>query len=178
MTTDQLTYVGTCIAPHGVKGEIQCTISNPAFDDTDTKYFIIEIDGTFIPFYIEEYRCKSNATLLVKFDNINTLQATQKLLKHNLFTLNSQLNDFSQLPTLNSQLNDFSQLPTLIGYSVLSENNENIGKIVNTDIISTENAILLLDNDIIIPLHPDLVIDIDHINKTITMTIPDGLLDN
>lgn len=170
MTKDQLTYIGTCIAAHGVKGEIQCAISNPVFDDFDTEYFIVEIDATYIPFYIEEYRWKSNTTLLVKFDNIDTLQATQKLLKHNIYIITpEEVGNTDDYYTL-------TNTDRLKGYIIKNRQDNIVGTIVNTDIISSENTILLLDNDIIIPLHPDLVINIDHPHKTITMTIPDGLI--
>ena len=65
----------------------------------------------------------------------------------------------------------------LNGYAIIDTKKGNIGTIINTDFITPENAILLLDNRIIIPLHPDLVAAIDYDNKTITMNLPDGLID-
>lgn len=166
MKPSQLTYIGNSIGTHGIKGEIQCNISNPVIDDIE--YLVFEIDGTYVPFFIEEYRWKSNNTLLVKFSDIDSQQEALQLTKHNIYIPTEMCPEDAANHLDPNQLN---------GYAIIDTKKGNIGTIINTDFITPENAILLLDNRIIIPLHPDLVAAIDYDNKTITMNLPDGLID-
>lgn len=170
MKREELTLIGTCTAVHGIKGEVQCAVSNPIFDEVDFDYLVVEIDGTYIPFYVEEYRWKSNNVVLVKFVDINTQKDAQQLLHHD-FYIESQFIDSSD----NSI--SLSDVELLDGYEIEAIGRGIIGKVVNTDFITPENAILLLDNGLIIPLHPDLVDNLNREGRTLTMTIPDGLLE-
>ena len=60
-----------------------------------------------------------------------------------------------------------------------NEENEILGTITNVD-CSTENFLFIVtqnDKDIFIPATDDFIIDIDINSKTLTMSLPEGLLD-
>ena len=59
---DELIKIGRFNKPHGVKGELSFTFTDDVFDRTDCPYIVCEIDGIFVPFFIEEYRFKSDTT--------------------------------------------------------------------------------------------------------------------
>ena len=168
MKRKELTYIGTVIATHGVKGEIQCNIQNAIFDEIELEYFVIEIDKTYIPFFIEEYRWKSNTTLLIKFADIDDQQEAAQLIQHDIYIPTILCPGKNALDINPNQLN---------GYIVEDIKSGIIGKITNIDFITPENAILLLDNDLVIPLHPNLVKEIKEKSKTIIMELPDGLIE-
>lgn len=70
-------------------------------------------------------------------------------------------------------------LDYFIGFSLLNEENEILGTITNVD-CSTENFLFIVtqnDKDIFIPATDDFIIDIDINSKTLTMSLPEGLLD-
>ena len=163
MKTDNLIYIGKIVATHGINGELLCTIDNPSFDDIDINYFIVEIDGTYIPFFIEEYRWKTDNSLLLKFVHTNSQTEAQRLVHCRLLLPD----DIGIEPDA-----DYS---TLIGYRVIDQQQGEMGTIINIDFVTNQNAILLIDNDTILPLHEDLVSHIDNNNKIIYMNLPQGL---
>ena len=68
---EEISPIGVFGKTHGIKGEINLEL-NVDFDLDDTEYIIVDIDGIFVPFFINEYRYKTNSTALVLFDDINS----------------------------------------------------------------------------------------------------------
>ena len=71
--------IGRLGKPHGVKGEISFQFVDDRFDRIDIDYLILSIDHLLVPFFIEEYRFKSNEVALVKFCDIATQQRAAEL---------------------------------------------------------------------------------------------------
>ena len=63
---EELIKIGQFNKPHALHGEISFTFTNDIFDRTECEYIVCNIDGIFVPFFIEEYRFKSNTTGLIK----------------------------------------------------------------------------------------------------------------
>ena len=68
---EEISPIGIFGKTHGIKGEINLEL-NIDFDLEDTPYIIVDIDGIFVPFFIEDYRYKSDSVALVLFEDINT----------------------------------------------------------------------------------------------------------
>ena len=64
--------IGAIGKAHGVKGEVTVFVDDDIFDRTDSEYLLLDIDGILVPFFMEEYRFKSDTTALVKFCGIDT----------------------------------------------------------------------------------------------------------
>ncbi|MDO4934692.1 MAG: 16S rRNA processing protein RimM, partial [Prevotella sp.] len=64
--------IGKLGKPHGVRGEVSMHFTDDIFDRTDCDYLILRIDGIMVPFFMEEYRFRSEETALVKFCDIDT----------------------------------------------------------------------------------------------------------
>lgn len=69
---EELIQIGQFNKPHGVRGEISFSFTDDVFDRGESPYIVCLIDGIFVPFFIEEYRFKSNATALIKLCDIDT----------------------------------------------------------------------------------------------------------
>ena len=76
---DDLYEIGTLGKPHGVKGEIAFRFSDDVFDRADADYLFVEVDGLPVPFFIEEYRFKSDSLALMKFSGVDTADDAQEL---------------------------------------------------------------------------------------------------
>lgn len=63
---DEVFKIGIFNKPHGVKGEISFTFTDDIFDRVECEYLVCLLDGIFVPFFIEEYRFRSDTTALVK----------------------------------------------------------------------------------------------------------------
>ena len=64
--------IGKIGKPHGVNGEVAFHFDDDVFDRTEAQYLILEIDGILVPFFIDEYRFKTDETALVLFADIDT----------------------------------------------------------------------------------------------------------
>ena len=62
--------IGVFNKPHGVKGELSFTFTDDIFDRVDCDYLICLLDGILVPFFIEEYRFRTDTTALVKLERV------------------------------------------------------------------------------------------------------------
>ena len=75
---EEVFKIGVFNKPHGVKGELSFTFTDDIFDRADCEYLICLLDGIMVPFFIEEYRFRSDTTALVKLDRIDTAEQARK----------------------------------------------------------------------------------------------------
>ena len=71
---EEVFKIGIINKPHGVKGEVSFTFTDDIFDRVDCDYLILLLDGILVPFFIEEYRFRSDNAALVKFEGIDTAE--------------------------------------------------------------------------------------------------------
>ena len=65
---EEVYKIGLFNKPHGIHGELQFTFTDDIFDRVDCDYLVCLLDGIFVPFFIEEYRFRSDSTALVKLE--------------------------------------------------------------------------------------------------------------
>ncbi len=162
--------IGRIGKPHGVKGEMNFMFTDDVFDRTDSDYLIIEVDGLLVPFFIEEYRFRSDETALLKLCDIDTQEQARQFTNCEVFFERSK----ADTPA------DELTWAQIVGFQIVDEKNGKIvGKIVAVD-DSTENILFEIEttkgHQALIPAHDSLIRNIDTPSQTITMTIPDGLL--
>ena len=166
---EEVFHIGRLGKPHGVRGEITFMFTDDVFDRVDADYLIIEVDGILVPFFIDEYRFKSNETALMVFDGITTVEQARELTNCEVFFPRS-LSDHTEEEMTWSEL---------VGYQVTDIHEGMIGKIVDVD-DSTENVLFYVDHKgkmILLPAADDLIIEINNEDKVITTELPEGLLD-
>ena len=71
--------IGRIGKPHGVRGEVSMQFSDDVFDRTDADYVFLKVDGLLVPFFIEEYRFRSDETVLMKFCDIDDADHAREL---------------------------------------------------------------------------------------------------
>lgn len=157
--------IGRLGKPHGVKGEISFQFDDDIFDRTDCDYLILCLDGIYVPFFIEEYRFKSDETALMKFCDVDTQQRASELTGTEVF--------FPRSFADNDE--DNVSLAEIVGYSII-HNGKIVGHIVGVD-DSTVNTLFELEDGTLIPASDDLITSVDKQKKEIIMELPDGLLD-
>ncbi len=161
--------IGRIGKPHGVKGEMNFMFTDDVFDRTDSDYLIIEVEGLLVPFFIEEYRFRSDETALLKLCDIDTQEQARQFTNCEVFF------ERSKADTPDDELT-WAQI---VGFRIVDENSGKIvGEIVAVD-DSTENTLFevqIAQRQVLIPASDSLIRNIDTQSQTITMTIPDGLL--
>lgn len=67
---DEVYKIGRIGKPHGISGEVTLRFSDDVFDRVDADYLVLMVDGILVPFFIEEYRFRSDEVALVKFEDM------------------------------------------------------------------------------------------------------------
>ena len=162
--------IGQINKPHGINGEMTFSFSSDVFDTEDVPYFVIEIQGIMVPFFIEEYRFKSNETALIKLEGINTDEKARSF---------SGLTVYLPKQYLEKVEDTEIELDYFVGFTLIDLQRGEIGIISEVD-QTTENALFVIptaDDEILIPVGDDYIQEIDHDNKRITVDLPVGLLE-
>ena len=159
--------IGRIGKAHGVKGEVSFNFDDDIFDRVDAEYLILEVDGILVPFFMEEYRFRSDNTALVKFEDINTQERARELTNCDVYFPRNLTDDNDEELTYTF----------LVGFDIIDDQSgKNIGTIANID-DNTMNILFELEDGRLIPASEELITDIDKDNKTIIIALPEGILD-
>lgn len=163
--------IGQLERPHGVRGEIAFRFVDDVFDRVEADHLLIELDGIFVPFFIEEYRFKSNEVALLKFEDIDTQMQAREISGCDVFFQRSRSGD------------DAGHLgwSETVGYKILDAQTHKLVGVVKGVDDSTINVLFeVAANDgreILIPADANLITKVDNNTRVIAMNIPQGLLD-
>ncbi|MBQ7157155.1 MAG: 16S rRNA processing protein RimM [Bacteroidaceae bacterium] len=164
--------IGRITKAHGLNGEVNFNFTDDIFDRADVDYLICEIDGILVPFFIEEYRFRSDTTALVKFEDLDSADAVQFLIGTDVFIENKYVSEVDD---------DEVSLNYFIGFKMIDgDDNSEIGTITAID-DNTENWLFIVERpdgtEVMIPAHEEFIASIDQESKVMTMDLPLGLLD-
>ena len=161
--------IGRIGKPHGTKGEVMMNIDDDVFDRTDSDYVFLEIDGLLVPFFFEEYRFKSDYSVIAKFEGVDNLDQARELTNSYVFFPRSGSDD--NQPSW-AEIVGYHVVDTLTGNDVGT-----IRKVDDTtlnllfDVVTADGRTLLL------PAHESLITEISPSGKTVKMALPEGLLE-
>ena len=163
---EEVYRIGRLGKTHGVKGEVSLQFDDDIFDRADCDYLVLDVDGILVPFFIEEYRFRSDTVALVKFEDVDTQQRAAELTGCDVY-----------FPRALAGEDDGPALALLVGFDLVEANaGRTVGRIAAID-DTTANTLFELEDGRLIPASDDLVDDIDLKQRTITMRLPEGLLD-
>ena len=164
---EEVYQIGKLGKTHGVKGEISFLFDDDVFDRTDADYLILKVDGIFVPFFLEEYRFKSDANAIVKFEDIDTQERARELTGCEVY-FPRELADSDD---------DSISWAAIVGFSLIdAATGQPVGRIASID-DSTLNILFELEDGKLIPASEELITDVDKDNRTITIDLPQGILD-
>ena len=168
---DEVFKIGVFNKPHGVKGELSFTFTDDIFDRVDCEYFVCLLDGIFVPFFIEEYRFRSNTTALVKLERVDTAEAARKFTNVEVY-----------FPVKFAEEDDSEDIPTwnyFVGFKVKDIHHGDLGEIVAVD-DSTMNVFFAIEQkdgeELLLPAHEEFMVKIEKKKRLLTVEIPEGLL--
>ena len=169
MTTEESFLLGTLVKTHGYSGQIVLKVDRQFQEKVEIlESVFIQLDGILVPFFIEEIEEYGISSFLIKIDEINSKNEAIDFIGKDVF-----------LPIAGLEGEKDSGLSSIsvIGYQLRSGNNENLGFVKDIREIPG-NPIFIInykENEIMIPANEELIIDINHKDKIISMTIPNGL---
>lgn len=163
---EEIAPIGVFGKTHGIKGEINLEL-NFDFDLEDTEYIIVDVDGIFVPFFIDEYRYKTDTTALILFEDITTEERIRPFFNKTAYV---------KKEVLSENENDEMSINYYVGFTMQTAEGKEIGQIVEID-DSTANILFILDNDTLVPVGTVEVIDLNPEKHTMVVELPEGLID-
>ena len=148
---DEIFKIGIFNKPHGVKGEVSFTFTDDIFDRVDCEYLVCLLDGIFVPFFIEEYRFRSDTTALVKLEGVDTAE------KARMFT-NVEVYFPKKYVEQDDETEDIPTWNFFIGFKVKDVAIEKDGE------------------ELLLPAHEEFICKLDKKKRLLTVDVPDGLL--
>lgn len=170
---EELFQIGYFAKPHGIKGELSLHTDNAeVLDDVADPYLVCEMEGLFVPFFIETLRSKKSASVvLVKFENVDNELAAKKFSNKAAYYPLELIKDY---PPEDVESWDF-----YIGYCLEDRLMGELGKVTDVD-VSTINTLFKIDyqgKELLVPIADEIIVSTDHENRRLTVSLPEGLID-
>jgi 16S rRNA processing protein RimM len=185
---EDLHPIGKFTKPHGIKGEISLVTDYDLADISGfehsidhsevngknhgegdiTSFIVCEMDGIWVPFFIDSYREKNNTTTLVKFENLDSEESVKLLMGKTAYVPSAWLPSSDTIcPEGRLEFADYTLVDAQLG---------TIGQITNVN-DSTMNILLLVDYKGIELLVPAaLVTSVQPNRKIVHVSLPEGFL--
>ncbi len=167
---EQLTAIGKVFKPHGIKGELNVMLDYGVEPD-ELRCLILEIDGIFVPFFIESSRSRGSESWLIKMEGIDNETQAAALVNHEVYGLTDELDIDTD--------DDGVHLHDLVGFK-LFDGDTAIGVIRRID-DSTENILMSVETGdgraVLVPFAEDFISGLDPKAKIIEMNLPEGIMD-
>ena len=164
---EEVYCIGRLGKAHGVKGEVTFHFDDDVFDRTDADFLILETEVILVPFFIEEYRFRSDSTALMKFEGVDTQERARQLTGCDVY-----------FPRQLAETDDDSlSWAQIIGFAMVdAATGQTVGSIASVD-DSTENVLFCLEDGRLIPAAEELIAAVDTEKRVIEIELPEGILE-
>lgn len=162
--------IGKLVAVHGLKGELilKHELGKKTSLKRLTAIFIEEKKGSFLPWFIESTKIKSQEEIYLHLEGVNTREAAMKLTQKQVWLPETDFKKFAAKTAPAS----------LLGYFIIN-NNESLGEIL--ELIEQPHQLLcrleIKGKEVLIPLHEGSLQKINHKKKEVLVELPEGLLE-
>ena len=169
---EEVYLIGKFNKPHGIHGEVQFTFTDDVFDRVGAEYVVCPMDGILVPFFLQEYRFRSDTMALVKLEGVETAEQARRFTNVPVY-FPIRLADQSA-----GEGDGIMSWTYFVVFTISDETAGELGPVVDVD-QSTVNTLFVVDREgqeLLIPAQGDFVTDIDRERRTIYMDLPEGLL--
>ena len=162
--------IGKFVASFGLKGELilKHTMGKKTSLKGLTALFIEEKKESFIPWFIESTKIKTEDELYVKLEGVDTREQAAKLTQKQIWLPEP---DFKKYSSRSSPI-------SFLGYEII-ENGKVLGKIL--EVIEQPHQVLcridIEGKEALIPLHGETIVKIDKKKSQVIVDLPEGLLE-
>lgn len=174
ITREELIAIGHYNKPHGVAGELSATVDVEIDVLGALSCLVSEMDGIYVPFFVNSLRPKTSETVLLTIDGINSEQEATRLVNHDIYAVKREFRQESDDADADGYPLDY-----FIGFELQDSDGTRVGEIVQVD-EQTENAIFIVDDgegELLLPASDDLIVEFDLDKKVMVMDLPEGILD-
>lgn len=168
----EITPIGQFLKPHGIKGEISAQLDIEISGLEELSCIICDMEGIPVPFFIASFRPKGSETALLTIDGVTDESEAATFSGKTIYARSSEIQDDTDT--------DGMYVSDMEGFSIIDQNGDNIGTISDID-DSTANILFIVSapdgKTIYVPAAEDLITNLDLTERTISMNLPEGLLD-
>jgi 16S rRNA processing protein RimM len=170
MTKDDCYLVGKLTKTHGLKGElaIWLDVDYPEeYEELDS--ILLDIKGELIPHFVEEIQIRVNKSI-IKFEDIDTIEAAQKIVNCDLYLPNDNLAELDE---------DQFYYHEIIGFDIVDDIQGKLGKVTAVYTSEAQDLIAMnyQNNEILIPVSDEIVKTINREKEELYTNLPEGLLE-
>lgn len=173
---DTLLPVGRIIKSYGTEGQVMVAFQEGIADllKRDEPVWLF-YDSLPVPFFIQSLQAKGPRKAVVHLEDMDTLADAEEAAGKDIHI------DPSRYPELSEEgshpiSEDGMTLEDLIGFTLLDQDSRTAGTIADVLDFSGNICLELSGSGALVPFHNDLIIDIDIENKTLAISISEGLL--
>ena len=172
MRIDDCYQLGYVIKTHGLDGEVSILLDVDVPDDyhaLESVFLAAKGSETLVPFFLEHIVIQQNKAL-VKFEDIDTIEQAEPLVKAELYL------PLTSLPALSDDQYYYHEI---VGFQVIDQQLGNLGTI--KDVYSTAGQDLIAmdyqGKEALIPINDNIVVRVDKAQSTVHVDLPEGLLE-
>jgi 16S rRNA processing protein RimM len=171
MSKDDCYELGRVIKTHGVKGELSIYLDvdiPKEYEELDSVF--VEVKGELVPYFIEDINILQNKKAIVKFEDLESIEAVQNLVGAKLF-LPTEV-----LPELEEGQFYYHDV---IGYQVIDEKLGKLGTVENFFSMPTHDMLVMVyrNKEVLIPVVSHIVVKADKTFQEVHTSLPEGLVD-
>lgn len=170
MKIEDCFYIGYITKTKGLKGEVQVFFEYDEPEDLPLKTVFLEINGKLIPYFVSSSKLNNNQTGYFYFDDIDTIEKAEKLVRKKIYLPNSQKPERDE---------DEFLITDLKGFIVHDEHYGELGEIVEIHEFPQQYVAVVpyKSREVMFPLNDDLIVSIDEENGILEVHLPEGLID-
>lgn len=171
MITDHDVYrIGSLTRTHGVRGEVAFQFTDDVWDRVEADYLFLRLDGLLVPFFLEEWRFRSDNVALLKFEDIDSADDARRIVGTEVY--------FPKDLTPEDLDEEELEWQHFTGFEVWQD--DSLLGTVTSVLDQTANVLLVVttpdDRELLIPAHEDFVLEADHRQRRLLVSVPEELL--
>ncbi len=162
--------IGKIVKTHGSKRELLFQCDSDILENDEIRFIILEIEGIYVPFFIESIRLFTADSGALILENVDTENKRKRLVGCSLFLSK----EYFHLNT-----NESAIIQQLVGFQLYNLQEKLIGTIKEIN-DTTENPLFVVStttDELLIPIADEFFVEIDQEQQKIILDLPDGLLD-
>lgn len=164
--------IGKFYKPHGISGEITFGFTSDIFDRTESPYWVVDMDGILVPFFVESYRFRSEETALVRIEGIDSEAKAKELSNKEVFYPTR----FGAEEEVEISEDDWR---FYVGFKVYEQTAGYLGEVAEVD-DSTLNVLFRItdgEKEFLMPVAEEFFTEINAEKREMHVTLPEGLLE-
>lgn len=165
----ELIQLGSIYRPHGVKGMMKVKVDPLYMDELlGLEAIFLQTKAGNLPYFIQSVEAISDDMALLQLEDVDTKEKAAQLVKVPLMAESEAVDIVTA-----------EEWADVVGYMLYDKNMGIIGPI--DQVIEMPQQVLAeihyQGKDILVPLHDDLILEVDDLERKVIMNLPEGYFD-